>query len=352
MHIKLANKCDNFEYLHREFYREFTDAKDDWYEFISKFPYSGSTPKEWSAYFRENKWVTDYAPNSIREIYKITFPFLSVALECKIIPKKYRTKIEALYKAMMSNRSFLLTQFFSTHYDALQELADSDSWPNVEDLEDAKVGSFTLVNQTKVDPKAIVKTLELAEKLIRQSDIPNVKSILYGSVIIATKLKGKANVMAFYVSSEDTIYLQAIKSYSHKVEKTLLHEIGHRYYRKFAKAESKREWDKHHDDVGKSGKKLEEGSIVHLSDGTYEYYKTDFHKSGRGFQMMAMLRDPVSKKHIGYVDHAVATRSISYPTAYAGTNAEEHFCEAFSLYLLGELQPEHFAAFERIWANP
>jgi hypothetical protein len=353
MHIKLANKCDKFEYLHRQFSREFAYAKDDWYRFISRFPYAGSTPKEWSAYIKENIWISAEAPLSdLKSTYTNVISFLPLTIECKITPKTHRTKIEALYRLTQSTRSFNVVLFFCIHFDALQALADANTWTDVGDSEDAKVGSFTLANQTKADPKAIVKTLELAEKLIRQSDIPNVKSILYGSVIIATKLVGEANVMAFYNYQQDTIYIQALKSYSHVVEKTLLHEIGHRYYRKFAKTESKREWDKHHDDVGKSGRKLEEGDIIYLSEGTYEFYKTDFYKSGKKVRMLASLRDPVSKKHISNIDYEVATRSISYPTAYSRTSAEEHFCEAFSMYLLGILQPEHFAAFERIWANP
>lgn len=347
MRIKLANKCDKFEDFHRQFSAEFADAKNDWYRYISMFPYAGSTPKEWSAYIKEHKWISADAPGSIYNALRESSSCLSSAIECKIIPKTHRTKIEALYRLLISNRSFFTVLSFCTHFDALQALADADTWSEVGDSEDAKVGSFTLVNQTKVDPKAIVKTLGLAEKLIRQSDIPNVKSILYGPVIIASKLRGKANVKAFYSSSEDTIYLQALKSYSHVVEQTLLHEIGHRYYRKFAKAELKREWDTHHDEVGKSGKKLEEGAIVYLSDGAYEFYK----KILQGTKMYVALRDPVSKEHIGYVDYKVASRSISYPTAYAGVNAEEHFCEAFSMYLLGTLQPEHFAAFERIWVR-
>lgn len=351
MRIKLANKCDKFEDLHRQFSAEFADAKDDWYRYISTFPYAGSTPKEWSAYVKEHKWISSDAPRSIYNALRETWSCLSLAIECKIIPKTHRTKIEALYRLLISNNSFFRSFYtvlsFCTHFDALQALADADTWPNVADSEDAKVGSFTLVNQTKVDPKAIVKTLGLAEKLIRQSDIPNVKSVLYGPVIIATKLKGIANVIAFYSSSEDTIYLQALKSYSDRVEKTLLHEIGHRYYRKFAKAELKREWDTHHDEVGKSGKKLEEGAIVYLSDGAYEFYE----KTLQGTKMYVALRDPVSKKHVGYVDYKVAMRGVGYPTPYSATNAEEHFCEAFAMYLLGTLQPEHFAAFERIWVR-
>ena len=350
MRIKLANKCDKFEDLHRQFSREFADAKDDWYRFISRFPYAGSTPKEWSAYIRENTWISSEAPLfELNSTYTNVESFLPLALECKITPKTHRTKIEALYRLLESTRSFSVVLFFCTHFDALQALADANTWPNVADSKDAKVGSFTLVNQTKKDPAAVVKTVELAEKLIRQSDIPNVKSVLYGPVIIATKLV--ASSLAFYKTKQDTIYIQELKSYSHVVEQTLLHEIGHRYYQKFAKAKSKTEWGKHHDEVGKSGRKLEEGDIVYLSDGAYEYYGTDYQGSGKKVRMLALLRNPVSKKPVGHLDYEVASRSISYPTYYARTDAEEHFCEAFAMYLLGTLQPEHFAAFERIWVR-
>ena len=87
--------------------------------------------------------------------------------------------------------------------------------------------------------------------------------------------------------------------------------------------------------------------MIYDSGKEYEFYEKTLH----GSKLYAALRDPVSKEPNGYIDYKEATRGTAYPTAYSATNFEEHFCEAFSMYLLGTLQPEHFAAFKRIWVR-
>jgi hypothetical protein len=341
--------CDDFDKIYRQYVNDLSKANSHWDFYLSNYNQRGKTPKEWSAFFKANRWVseTGFTDFLLMRDWSLK-DILTLSLECKVIPKNMLSKLEALYKALVSRRkTSSIRDFFITHYDAIQGLLKSNTWPNVGDSEDAKVGSFTLANQTKADPAAVIKTLGLAERLIRQSDIPNVKSVLYGPVIIATKLKGEANVMAFYSPQQDTIYIQALKSYSHVVEKTLLHEIGHRYFNKFAKAESKREWREHDVQVGKKTRALEIGDLIYDSGKEYEFYEKTLH----GSKLYAALRDPVSKEPNGYIDYKEATRGTAYPTAYSATNFEEHFCEAFSMYLLGTLQPEHFAAFERIWVR-
>ena len=58
MRIKLANKCDDFDKIHKQYVSDLSKANSYWDSYLSNYNQRGKTPKEWSAFFKANPWVS------------------------------------------------------------------------------------------------------------------------------------------------------------------------------------------------------------------------------------------------------------------------------------------------------
>lgn len=251
-------------------------------------------------------------------------------------------------------------------------LKEALSWPDLEEAGDESsftVGSFSVFNQKGAPPQKLVgfkKVLEKSEKKMRASGIPGIRSVIYGDVYIVGRIS-QSNTLAWYWSDKDKVYVR-LKALGKSIDlaHSFVHELGHRYWRKVANATVKGRWETHHRRIGYSTRydprevKLPEAGdvlpfkidgfgrsypMVHAikPDGSFELTAEKGAKRGK---IVAVPRSWMVKTY-----HSVAKRTTAraaYPTSYAATSPEEHFCESFSMYIRGTLSQEHVTPFEDI----
>lgn len=176
------------------------------------------------------------------------------------------------------------------------------------------------------------------------SSVPKVGGILYGNLFIVGRLK-QPRTLAWYNVTTDELYIRPHVKVGSEEAHNLLHELGHRYWFKEMTRERKSAWASYHMMLGFSrptvkmpgpgdvfpipisGRK--EAPIVERVEGG-----SIFFVGGGSIDRLKVMK--------------ILQRDASYPSPYAATSAEEHFAEAFSMYGLGDLGPDHVKAFEAI----
>jgi hypothetical protein len=195
--------------------------------------------------------------------------------------------------------------------------------------------------------------LQSAANLLLESGVPRVDEIIYGDVYLVGDIERKKKVMAWYFQDSDTIQLIVVPRFDDKLVQVLIHEFGHRYWQKILGHDAKRAWARHHYEVEKSATR----DIPEPQPGQAlgEYIVKGLEKKPPHGLVVA-LTDPkhperaLTMKYTSYLklerDSAVRR---AYPTPYAATNEQEHFCEAIALFSMGDLKEPHRSAFERIF---
>ena len=209
-----------------------------------------------------------------------------------------------------------------------------------ESKQGTQVGPFTLINGAHATQKEIevaTQALSHAATLIQTHSLRGMGQILYGDVHIVGKLH-KPSIQAWYFQKADNISIVKRKTIDKEFLWSLLHEIAHRYYIRYADATDIEDWQKYHQylkattTLPKVGDKLYgvvgEPIIVRYEDGK------------------AILD---SGKYLTPQDMKKISLWNQYPTAYAATDPSEHFSEAFAAYCFNKLKLEAKVVFEGIW---
>ncbi len=210
------------------------------------------------------------------------------------------------------------------------------------------LAGFTIHNTVNLAGSSLESTktvIERAVKVVRSmTAVPRVASIIYGNLFIVGRLK-QPRTLAWYNIMTDEVYLRPHVKVGSEEAHNLVHELGHRYWFKVMTREAKAMWAGHHMSTGfsrpavpmpKAGdpypfpirgrkerpiiEKVEGGQIYFVGGGTIGAYQT-----------MQYLQ-----------------REAAFPSPYSETSPEEHFAEAFAMYGLGDLKPEHIEAFDSI----
>ena len=233
-------------------------------------------------------------------------------------------------------------------------LLDSVLWRlRSEGEQKAFVGKLALhdtVNVTKAEFDKYRALVTSASSAMQSSRIPRIASILYGDVIVVGQVL-RSNTLAFYNVNDDVIFLR------HNAPKTqqgpihsLVHEFGHRFYRKVLPTNQKMFWAgwhqevSSHNDANSRYPEVGEKLPFKLTPRATEYpevlrvvrdgFKVKFYVSDRAFVTGSQIRKYYS--------------DLAYPTLYAAESPEEHFCEAFALLCLGQLTEPHLSKFLEI----
>jgi len=239
--------------------------------------------------------------------------------------------------------------WFVKNFDSAQLLLETESWPDkssvVEDDRTFKVGAFVVHNQTHIDDvRATAKLLTSAEEMLRSSKIPNVTKVLYGDVFFVGEIERKKTVAARYYDQQDVVAILLVKRFEAKALHVIIHELGHRYWKHVYQNRSG--WTSYHTKLLR------------------EFAPTKFPAVGEHVPWIkgspAVVRyegDKIWFEH-GFVTFsqyqkfsAQKAKEQRFPTVYSMTNAEEHFCEAFALYTLGELKEPHLLNFQMLVVN-
>jgi hypothetical protein len=278
--------------------------------------------------------------------------FIELALGTVTIPKGRAKEVEKAARLFISARRLPLDvwQWLETYEKELNLPAEMVKWPLKGSTEDAgyeetfKIGPLMVHNTIQLEGKLLDETKKVLTKitrLIKSSGIQGADKLIYGDVYIVGKLN-QPKVQAWYIVEKDSVWIRYLKD---RDLHSGLHEFGHRLYRKFASKAALTQWQTRHRDMMYSDKKVEfpkvgdpfpfpvkgipnpqvqkvEGLNIYVTENAYfkwDRYR-DFVKTG-----------------------------ITFPTRYAATNPEEHFCETFALYCQGTLPPEFIEPFEKIF---
>lgn len=282
------------------------------------------------------------------DCYNLAHELLHLLPEIKEIPPAFLKRVTAAYKEVTRTRSFNVPLWFAANQGIFNLLIEeAPRWKSVSSVdtqEVEQVGNLNLINQTKSDASMVVEVLRKAVKAIQVSDVPGLKNVLYGNVLFTEGISRKDTVVAHYDPAHDSVYVYLLKKYSEGHVASLIHEFGHRYYAKFMQPEVKSLWTQHHRKLmyaPAATPKLVPGEPL---PGYPEHIveRVDFERNGG---MTIILERNYS---VPYSRWQKTYEQAKFPTAYSATSAEEHFCEALSLYCLGDLPPQHADPFRSI----
>ena len=313
----------------------------------------GDTPETWAA---GNAAVqsTD-AFNAF--IYGRGLAYLTA--QVKQVPAQHRRTFDAARREFARTRKFDYTAWFGKNIAMLRMMYDVGSWPNVGDAAPVEgdapgavtlIGSVRVVNQTANDPAPSVDLVRRAIRALSDSGVPSITKVLYGDVFIVGEVARKKTLAAWYFRDRDIIEVLAVKRFAEHQLRATIHEFGHRYWQRFMANDAKRAWQSHHTDMSYAPPAYEFPKVGDVLDYVVGRPKVlDFGQSTGAYlvQMSNGRTGTVYKHQLAKVLRDRALKS-SFPTPYAATDAEEHFCESLSLFCLGDLKGSNLAAFRTI----
>jgi hypothetical protein len=241
-------------------------------------------------------------------------------------------------------------------------IAGAAQWPEKQEGGDDlfTIGPFKVHNtigESGPGLETFKKALLAAAKMAQGNPVPGFNKVLYGEVYLVGQI-AKAHHAAWYNSAEDILYIRMNnKRWGMDGAQTIVHELGHRYWRKFANKAAKSQWESHHIDV--TYKKVElpmpqvgdklplrlrgaprgwRPTVARMDKTNYFYERPD----GTEGKILSFNIWKVVRQNEG--------AALRFPTAYASTSEEEHFCESLKLQAAGVLPAEHAEAFKTIWA--
>ena len=237
-------------------------------------------------------------------------------------------------------------------------LTTCGKWPRLQGIE----GNFVVVPQLTLPNKAIEMITDAVvhcEHTLRGTGtassklkpVDRMKELVYGPVLISYDVVPGA--AAFYLISEDFIVIQSQARTLHvnMLTHAILHELGHRYWKLFASEECKKRWMVYYLLCLRSVQ-----SRDRLKVGTVIYDQHYFRRGGEellrieGFDNSVRCRN-VANNHLVTLPYEHAAVRTAFPTNYAVTNYEEHFCETFAIYLAGNLIEPFLTDFVDIWTT-
>jgi hypothetical protein len=269
----------------------------------------------------------------------------------------------------MAARMFLNTnkeprnilKWFEDNEARFQVLIDAGKWPDRSEESGGirTIGPFR-VHDTLGLP---AKDWERAEQIINQAvralphtGVSRLGSMAYGDIFLVGQIERK-NWAAWYNPNKDIIFLRPnMKGVSlEESVRNLVHEIGHRWYRKVAPSDKTLEWAKHHASMSYATPQFDMPEV----GGTFPEVFLVNGKKPKVWAIQGLnytLADVATDKVIGMVDQfqlrkwlSDAYKKLSFPTLYAASDAEEHFCESLSMKAMGRLTGANLEAFDRIF---
>ena len=282
-------------------------------------------------------------------------------LSTRSIPNDRKDQLELTYRLLFGSskppNNFLT--WWDDNRSHILILNEAIKWPAKTDGTDElfTVGSFTVhntVGATGPELKAIKDELERAGTAIKSNPVPGFAKVLYGDVHVVGNIR-EAHNAAWYDIADDSLYLRLKQATGMDEVHALIHELGHRYWHKFAEPAKKKAWEALHNKLKRRPAQLPSvGEEVHVdvngANGRWPivtevtpkhiYFTIDI--NGRPY------KDAISVAVMSryYKD---VQRSSVFPTRYSATSAQEHFCESVALMAMGTLTDEFAVPFNAIW---
>ena len=219
-----------------------------------------------------------------------------------------------------------------------------------------KIGPFIVHNTFGLlgeDLKGPIRAVKEAIQSVslELSLVPGFEKVLYGNIFLVGQLK-QPRTIAWYDVAEDELYIRTDAHGGHSNLHSIIHELSHRYWRKFASPMMKRKFEERNSycqfeaprklaipPTPKVGDPI--GFPVRGREGIPKVVSTD------GYRLT--IEGGGSFTITDWVKYHQQMRTQScFPTLYASKNVEEHFCDIMGLKATGLLKGDHLEAFEQI----
>lgn len=282
-------------------------------------------------------------------------------LETRAIPPKRHKGVEMAVRATAAIRRNRIIRddvaWFRKNERHLDILAEAVDWPERSAGTDAEAlfpfEGFEVHNTIGASGKSLEDTKAVIARAAQAVRSLGAGDLLYGPLFLVGQVS-KRNHAAWYTVRDDQVFLrpQVRGSSVEESAKHLIHELGHRYWARRATPEVQHDWIRHDRQIHAGRVELtipEVGAPLNI-DINRKPAAFGGYEGGK-----ALILDARDGSRIGLLDRVrfakwlrEVQQTARFPTAYAATNHEEHFCEAFALAALGNLTGEHAEAFERI----
>lgn len=287
-------------------------------------------------------------------------------LSTRSIPARDTKSMELAYRLVVNSKRLPkdIYKWWDTNVKRLEFIMQAaNTWPPKQEGSDElfTLGAFKIHNTVGAKGSELdsLKTaIERVESLVRKNPIPGFSRVLYGDIHVVARIT-KAHHAAWYFPGDDSVYLRRTKATGLDEVLAMIHELGHRYWHRFATDENKKEWLSHHRKVGDKdfevelpgvGEKLPVKvpriktypTITKIEGGRF-YYEFDLGDGGE--KITSSL--PTATVWQFYRERQRVSKN--FPTAYSSTDAQEHFCDALALLAMGNLTDEHKIPFLSIW---
>lgn len=226
-----------------------------------------------------------------------------------------------------------------------------------------KVGQFTLINTGGFDDKRMAEVAEVVKKASAYAQSSGLGQVLYGNIQVTNTLH-KSNVMAFYLISSDELFIRANVSASSGVVFTVLHELGHRFEKKFSNQRGverlyqllgNQEIKRKNDDIPKPGDTITSKGTTYVVKGLKRIprggYKVELYQQDAPQLLASISLDGWNsmKGQGNRQDVNTNPNYIGYVTDYAKRGGpSENFAEMFAFYCMGNLPVLQSAPFEEL----
>lgn len=250
--------------------------------------------------------------------------------------------------------------WFDKHSKRFELLATATGWQQRQEGDGVfQHQGFRVHNTIGASDKQLQKVkavIDQALKGVQKAGVPGLKQACYGDIYLVGRIERK-NWAAWYYPSKDVIYLRPnIRGSSEQdIARTLIHEICHRLWRSSVDKNTKRMWNQYHIKLSMQGKAPKElppvGTVLpDILKINNKVVVVDKYDDGN-----VWFNDAKKGKPVGGVSTLTfrdwlkeVDRAGKFPSVYATTDAEEHFCEAVSHKGMGSLAPENLAALDAI----
>lgn len=251
--------------------------------------------------------------------------------------------------------------WFAKHERHFRVLREATQWPERTEGEGVfEHGPFRVHNTIGASDRemqAAKAVIDRALRAIPKTEVSELRQVAYGDLYLVGQIKRK-NWAAWYMPQKDAIYLRPkMRGISaDDVALHLVHELGHRLWKKKLPADVKKAWQTHHFTMAMSkgglGRLPEAGEVLPevLKINNKQVRVEEYDERGYAVLIDAKKGEPVGtvdriklREWMGNVEHVG-----KFPSIYAASDAEEHFCESLAHKGMGSLDETNKAAFDSI----
>jgi hypothetical protein len=273
-----------------------------------------------------------------------------VVVETRAIPKGKAKAVELAVRAFTGKGPRDPAAWWKKNKKHVALLLEAERWPVREGGDEViEVGPLTVHDTVHLTGRDRERTIDVVEKAVAALEDGPFSAVLYGPVYIVGQLR-RARTLAWYYQADDTVYVRPHPKSGDREAFNLIHELGHRYWNKSMSKEDRQAWVARHNALLRASVDVPPvvvGDKIPVRSGEDVIVEIKYLPRLRDLQaiMGGGGRIPVSSI-IRVRDHNARVKL--FPTNYAMTDVEEHFAEAFAMYVMGTL-PEDHEQFFRTW---